>query len=193
MIEVKIRKMKKTMLTFGILLLSIFLVSANSIHQEMFEEGKKLIDSKLSCDTLTDEQLESIGEYYMEKMHPGKVHEIMDQMMGGEGSESLKQMHINMAKRLYCKEDVDGMMDGGMMNMMMGGNMMGSGGMMNMMRGYGTGWQTPQTTMMGSLGYNYGYWNFINVLYIILLISIIVLVCVWILNLQKKTSESRKK
>jgi len=43
------------------------------------------------------------------------------------------------------------------------------------------------------LGYNYGYWNFINVLYIILLISIIVLVCVWILNLQKKTSESRKK
>ena len=51
MIEVKIRKMKKTMLTFGILLLSIFLVSANSIHQEMFEEGKKLIDSKLSCDT----------------------------------------------------------------------------------------------------------------------------------------------
>src|SRR3989338_2291623 len=64
MIEVKIRKMKKTMLTFGILLLSIFLVSANSIHQEMFEEGKKLIDSKLSCDTLTDEQLESIGEYY---------------------------------------------------------------------------------------------------------------------------------
>ncbi len=110
----------------AILLLSIGLVSA---HEHNMEEAKQLIDSEIDCDKLSDEQLEMIGEYYMEQMHPGEAHEMMDKMMGGEDSDSLKQMHIQMAKRLYCNEDVGGMMgmmsSGGMMNMMMGGGMMG--------------------------------------------------------------------
>ena len=109
---------------FSMLLLSVSLVSA---HEHNFAETKQLIDSGIGCDKLTDEQLESIGDYYMEQMHPGEAHEIMDNMMGGEGSESLKQVHINMAKRLYCNENVYigyGMMGGGMMNMMMGSGMM---------------------------------------------------------------------
>ena len=103
---------------FSMLLLSVSLVSA---HEHNFTETKQLIDSGISCDKLTDEQLEAMGDYYMEQMHPGEAHEMMDQMMGGEGSDTLKQMHIQMAKRLYCNEDV-----GGMMNMMMGNNMMGN-------------------------------------------------------------------
>jgi len=113
---------------FSMLLLSVSLVSA---HEHNFAETKQLIDSGIGCDKLTDEQLESIGDYYMEQMHPGEAHEIMDNMMGGEGSESLKQVHINMAKRLYCNENVYigyGMMGGGMMNMMMGSGMMGNWG-----------------------------------------------------------------
>ncbi len=145
-----------------VLLLNISLVFA---HEHDFAETKQLIDSGISCDKLTDEQFESIGEYYMEQMHPGEAHEMMDQMMGGEGSDSLKQMHIQMAKRLYCNEDVGGMMGGGMMSMMMGNNMMGSGSMGMM----GSG-------MMGN-------WNFINILYIILLIGLIILVYLWILKL----------
>ena len=148
-----------------ILLLSISLVSA---HEHNFAETKKLIDSKTSCDKLTDEQFEAIGDYYMEQMHPGESHELMDKMMGGEGSESLRQVHINIAKRLYCNEDTGGMMGmmgGGMMNMMMGGNM-----------GYG---------MMGNYGYGFSYWNFLNVLYVILLIGLIVLVFLGIIKLWK--------
>src|SRR3989344_4399236 len=123
---------------FSMLLLSVSLVSA---HEHNFAETKQLIDSGISCDELTDEQLEAIGEYYMEQMHPGEAHELMDEMMGGEGSNTLKQMHIQMAKRLYCNEDVGGMMSsGGMM------------GMMNMMGG-----QVPQTNMMGNWGY-FEYW-----------------------------------
>src|SRR3989344_9661191 len=97
--------MKKifTILIFGMLLLSVSLVFA---HEHDFGETKQIIDSGISCDKLTDEQLEFIGDYYMERIHPGEAHEIMDKMMGGEGSESLKQVHINMAKRLYCNEDV---------------------------------------------------------------------------------------
>lgn len=156
-----------------VLLLSISLVSA---HEHNFAETKKLIDSKISCDRLTDEQLEAVGEYYMEQMHPGEAHELMDKMMGGEGSESLRQMHINMAKRIYCNEDVSGtmgMMSGGMMSMMMGGNM-----------GYG---------MMGNYGYGFGYWNFVNILYIILLIGLIILVYLWVLKLWRNMKNKGSK
>ena len=53
-------------------------------------------------------------------MHPGESHEIMDKMMDGEGSEALRQVHINMARRLYCNENVYvgyKMMTAGMMGM----------------------------------------------------------------------------
>src|SRR3990167_6025835 len=103
--------MKKIFFTIiVILLVNLGLVYA---HEHDFAETKQLIDSGISCDKLTDKQLETMGDYYMEQMHPGEAHEMMDQMMGGEGSKSLKQMHIQIAKRLYCNEDVGEMMGGG--------------------------------------------------------------------------------
>lgn len=103
------------------LIFSLLAVGIASGHEQNFTETKQLIDSGVSCDKLTDEQLESIGDYYMEQMHPGEQHEVMDRMMGGEGSTSLRQVHIQMARNIYCGE-----------NTMMGG-MMGMNGMMNWM------------------------------------------------------------
>ena len=71
---------------FMVLLAGIGPVSS---HEHDFAETKKLLDSGVRCDQLTEEQLEAIGDYYMEQMHPGEAHELMDKMMGGEGSESL--------------------------------------------------------------------------------------------------------
>ena len=141
-----------------ILLLNLGIV--NAITQQEIKEAKSLIDSKADCKSLSDSQLEIIGEYAMELMHPGDSHEAMHKMMGiKEGSEAEKQFHISMAKTIYCGES------GGMMNMMMdGSNMMGNG-------------------MMGSTGY--GYFGFINVLSIILLIGLIILVYLWIFKLWK--------
>ncbi len=177
---------------FVLLLLSMSLAFADEGHQSGLEEGKKLVESKISCDELSDDQFEAIGDYFMEQMHPGEAHEMMDQMMGGEGSERLRQMHVMMAKNLYCNENIDGMMGSGgmmgMMNMMNGGGMMGadnmmsSGGMMNRMGG-----QIPQTSMMqgrlGCFGVGFSSWNFFGVLYPILLIGLIVLVYLWIIKL----------
>lgn len=119
--------MKKIVFVFGIILLISFsLVSAHG--EETFAQAEELIESKVSCDELTDDQLEVIGDYYMEQMHPGETHETMDEMMGGEGSESLRLMHINMARNFYCGDHE--MMGSGMMDMMMGRGMMGSGSMM---------------------------------------------------------------
>ena len=161
--------MKKIMLVFGIFLLSISLVLANGDHQSEIEEGKKLVDSGISCDKLTDEQLESIGEYYMEQMHPGEQHEAMHKMMGmEEGTEYHEQVHVNMARMMYCGEG--GMMGDGMMN----GGMMGA----NMMDR-----QTPQTNMMqgmmGNWGYS-GYWDFWNIIWLLFWIGIIISV-VWLI------------
>lgn len=182
--------MKKIiMVIFGILLLSVVLVSANGDHQSEIEEGKKLVESKVNCDKLSDEQLETIGEYYMEQMHPGEAHEAMHEMMGmEEGTEYHQQVHVNMARMMYCGEG--GMMgSGGMMGMMQGmmgdGNMMGSGGMMNMM-----GTNMMGSGMMGNYPTYYGYNNFWNILWLIFLIVIIVLIIWLIYNFTKKGKES---
>jgi len=165
--------MKKITSILVIFLLSIVVVLAQESHDSEIEEGKKLVESKMSCDKLSNEQLEAIGDYYMEQMHPGEAHEIMDNMMGGEDSESLKQVHINMARRIYCNE-----------NIYIGYGMMGSGGMMNMM---GRG-------MMGnypaSYDYsNYGYWN----IFWILLLAAVIFLVVWIIHrfgIKKTASET---
>lgn len=86
------------------------------------EESKNLNPSKL-----TDKELDHIGEILMEIMIPDKrEHEYMDQMMGGEGSDSLTAMHQHMAYN-YLNGYGFGMM----------GNF--GGGMMHGRRGHGFG------------------------------------------------------
>ena len=140
---------------FGILI-------ASAHGEEEFTEAENLIKQKIQCSQLTDEQLELIGEYYMEQMHPGELHEQMDEMMGGEGSAQLKQMHISMARSFYCGEHQA--MSPAMTQMMMGG-MMGSGMMLNS--------RTNNTT---------------NLLMLILIILVVIAIIIWLL----KTSKKRK-
>lgn len=103
------------------LLLNFGLVSA--ITEQEINEAKTLVDSGADCKSLSDSQLELIGEYYMEQMHPGEAHELMHKMMGfEEGSDAEKQFHINLAKTIYCNErGTFVMLGGGMMGSMMQG------------------------------------------------------------------------
>ena len=114
-------------------------------------EGKeiweKLQAKEITCEELTDENFESLGEYFMGQMM-SDTHEAMNnrliQMLGEEGEE---QAHIAMGKRMSgCDPNASipqNMVGGGMMPMMMmmmmggGGNpMMGYGGWNNMMGGW---------------------------------------------------------
>ncbi len=149
----------KMVIMVGVLL--VLAVGLASAHEHNFAETEQLIDSGISCDKLTDEQLEEIGEYYMEQMHPGESHDLMHRMMGmEEGTEYHRQFHVNIARMMYCGE-------GGMM----GGNMMGSGGMMGMMPmmmnmmgsgGMGMMGNYPSYGIMGNnpMGFGYSYWSF---------------------------------
>lgn len=109
--------------------------SAVFAHSEdNFSDARQLIGSGVSCNSLSDDQLEGIGEYYMEQMHPGESHEFMHQRMGlAEGSAAEENFHISLAKMVYCGELSTGMMGMGM------GGMMGSGyGMMGAYYGAGS-------------------------------------------------------
>lgn len=110
----------------GIVVVAAILFSSAVLAQEHdFEEAKSIIESKITCSQLTNEQFEQLGDYFMEQMHPGELHEIMDERMGGEGSAQLRNVHISMGRSFYCADNR--MMSAPMMNMMMGrGGMMGS-------------------------------------------------------------------
>ncbi|MDO8508654.1 MAG: hypothetical protein Q7S27_03130 [Nanoarchaeota archaeon] len=155
----------------SIILILSFIASAHT--EEDFAKAGELIKQKISCNQLSDEQLELIGEYYMEQMHPGELHEIMDERMGGEGSETLKQIHINIAKSFYCGES--SFMSRGMMNTMMGRS------------GYG---------MMGNQGFYYpNYYqnqnnptySIINTIFgILIIITLIIVIFFLIKKLRKR-------
>lgn len=171
--------MKKIIFIMIIALLLNFAL-VNAITQQEINEAKNLINSTADCKSLSDSQLEIIGEYYMEQMHPGEAHEPMHKMMGlQEGSEAEKQFHINMAKTMYCGEG--GMMGGGMMNMV-GNNMRGPGGI-NMM---GSG-------MMGNWGYSGYRWNIWSTLHMIMIVGLIILTCLGIIKLWKDLLKNRRR
>ncbi|MEK6873951.1 MAG: hypothetical protein AABW91_03825 [Nanoarchaeota archaeon] len=160
--------MKKIILASLFIILLSFLVLAQE-DEHNFTKTKQLIDLGISCNNLTNEQLEAIGDYYMEQMRPGEIHEYMDRMMGGEGSESLKQVHISIARRVYCNENVGGMMGGGMM-----GNYY---------------YQTPQ--------YNDSYQNSsfgLQILfYIILTLVVIIIILIMVLLINKSKNNIKQK
>jgi len=113
-----------------IFVLTPLLVSAHSDHNldvdtvlENIKKSQSVINlSDVNCDKVTDEQFENLGDAWMEQMHPGEIHEFMDERMGGKNLDNLRSMHIQMGKNyLGCNGGMPGMM-----GMMMNGSMMGN-------------------------------------------------------------------
>lgn len=171
-------------LVFGVLLLCVAPVSADVDHQSEIEEGRDLVESGVGCDELSDEQLEAIGEYLMEQMHPGESHEAMHEMMGiEEGTEYHEQFHVNFARMMYCGE-------GGVIPMMgpwmMGYNPVDSGyGMMGP-------WMGPWMMGYDSGDSGYNYWNPWTMMWVIFLVGIIFAIIILIREfiIKKSVSET---
>lgn len=169
-----------TMISISFIALAIILLGASSaVSQDELDKAKSLIDNNTRCSELNNEQLELIGEYYMEQMHPGEAHERMDKIMGlEEDSENEEQFHISMAKNIYCNE-IGGMAtmfySPAMMNMMMNNkNMMG--GLLGTANNRG---------MMNSYYPNNSF-NFTSILLNLVLLSLIILIIILIVRFLNK-------
>lgn len=141
--------------------------SIETVLQSILNQQKVSTIQQLDLSKISDETWEKLGDAVMEQAHPGQAHEAMDQMMGGEGSVSLRQMHINMGKAYLGYGNGYGMMGGGFMGMMGGSGMMGFGanqGFQGQYPGYGFG---------GMMGYN-NFPSGNNLLMSIVLIALIV-------------------
>lgn len=169
---------------YAVLVMVLAMFAFAHTDEDELAVGKELVEKGTSCDSLNDEQLEVVGEYLMELMHPGDAHELMHQMMGiEEGTPYHDRFHVNLAQAMYC----DTATAGG------AGAARGSGGMM------GTNWMMPMMNamagqgMMGSGGYSSSYPNLVNVLYVVLLLGLIGLVYFWLIKLWKGKDTKKRK
>lgn len=155
----------------------------NTIMQIMKEQG---VDSRqnINCSKITDHQFEDLGEAVMNLRHPDpETHEAMDEMMGGEGSESLKNAHIIMGRGyLGCYDEnfIQTFRSGGMM---MGTNGIIGGSMMNASRLYDNYSGHP----FGFMGSMFSGWGGFMAIFTVSLWIFIIQGIIWLIkNLLKK-------
>jgi hypothetical protein len=102
--------------------------SVEAVLQDILNQQNVSTVQELNLVNVGDDEWERLGDAVMELQHPGQAHEVMDSMMGGEGSESLRQMHINMGQAYLGYGSGNRSYGPGMMGRgMMGGGMMGYG------------------------------------------------------------------
>lgn len=118
-------------------------LSVEMVIESILSNHDVVTVQELDLDEISDEEWEQLGDAVMEIQHPGESHEVMDEMMGGEGSESLRQMHIRMGQA-YLGFDSDN-------------NFYGSGMMDNGMMGYGSNRKFNTLTRMMGFGSMMGY------------------------------------
>ncbi len=183
--------MKKLLILFFITL-GLFTFTPSSAHAQMMgfsnssidnaaiqsqqaeeQEGKKLLDQlknkTTTCQKLTNDNFEKIGEYFMGQAIGNttehiQMNNMMKSMMGEQGEE---QMHIAWGERgSDCNTNASYSQNGtGFTSMLW---MMGGGG--NSMMGYG-GWNN----MMGWGGFGFG-WIFMIIFWILIILGVVALV-----------------
>jgi len=104
--------------------------TTNVIVQDILTDQNITNQKSISCSNIDNHTFEELGDAVMSERHPDlKIHEYMDNMMGGEGSQTLKDSHIIMGKEyLGCIDDNSYSM---MSDSMMNGSVMGSTSLMN--------------------------------------------------------------
>ena len=153
---------------------------------------EKLQARQITCADLSDEDFEVLGEYFMGQMM-GDSHEAMNnmmtQMMGEEGEE---QIHVVMGKRMSnCEPNApmpQNLMNSNMMpmmQMMMGGGMMGSWSNPSALNNYSNLTNNPMSMMnFGFSPFGWFGWIFMLLFWVLVIVGIVVLIK-WLANQNK--------
>lgn len=159
-------------------------LSIKDVLAEIRESQGVETDSDIECNKVTDEQFEKLGETYMSLMHPDEQeHELMDKMMGGEGSESLKAMHIMMGQNyLGCSNyslssSMMGVMPSTVKNPEDSQEKRDGYPVMGGMMGFNNYWMSSVWMWFG--------WIFMILIFVLVLVAIIALVR-WLLSQQRQ-------
>lgn len=169
--------MRKILITALILLLFPFgqaqahgdnKISIDEALEGVFKSQGVAEIKQIDCQKVTDEQFEQMGETFMDAMHPdAKQHELMDQMMGGESSQTLKTAHVVMGRRYFgCSDSRWGNNGVGMMGWG------GQWGNKSMMGGY--------SPIAGWFGLGFGW--VLMILFLILVVVAIIALIRWLVN-----------
>jgi len=143
-------------------------------QQQEEQEGKNLLDDLsnkiIICSQISDSDFEKIGEYFMgQSIGDTSRHIVMNNMMKSMmGEQGEEQAHAMMGKRMSGCDTSAAIPP--MMQMMMGGGMMGS---------------YPESYAYS----NYGYWN----IFWILLFAAVIFLIIWIVyrfRIKKTASET---
>ena len=70
----------------------------DAVLQDIYKSQNISDQSKISCAVVTDGQFEKLGDAVMGYGITEAQHTAMENMMGGEGSATLKQAHINIGR-----------------------------------------------------------------------------------------------
>jgi len=161
--------------------------SLDQVVKEITDAQGAKDSNSIDCTKATEAQLEELGDAVMEKMHPGDQHELMDKMMGGEGSASLKAAHIALGQRyLGCGNNSGyGMMGG--YGLPTNNNNRNAAGWTGMMGG------NDSYSMMGGYG-NFGFHWFWPILFLLLIIMSVIILMKWLAGINKTSgAENRAK
>ncbi len=138
--------------------------SIDTVLSEIRQEQGLTNGQKINADKVSPQKLEELGDAVMEVMiGNSERHELMDKMMGGEGSASLTAFHQRIGYNYLAGYPL-GMM--GMMGYPFIENNLNYGGY-GMMNGYGYG-----PGMMGWAGWGWGG-MFMGLLFLIIVILVI--------------------
>ncbi len=126
------------------------------------EVWENLQAKELECKDLGDDDFGALGEYFMGQMMADSHEAMNDRLIQMWGEEGEERMHIAMGKRMSGCEPNAAIPNGGMMGMMVNGNV----------------WEGGENDMMGNFignpmgGFGFG-WIFMIVFWILILIGIV--------------------
>lgn len=137
----------------------------NTALQDIYKSQNVSDQTKINCSKVTDDQFEKLGDASMGAGISEQQHSAMENMMGGEGSATLKQAHITMGRSyLGCWSSYSGAPS--IMSMMGGSGLSQGQNMMNNNFNPGLGARNNWPSIIGRYSAVFLWFGFVTLVFV---------------------------